>query len=240
MENPNENGPPDPIGELEFENNKLRGMVLSQAEIIGELKAGVQEAIQNEDGLDASEGEKLIGLSCIGFDGDMAKVFTLVSEERGRQNSKWGVQKHFGVVWFLILAEEVGEVAKAMLHTIFGGPESGCVKEELIQVAAVAVQWLEHLQRGEKVDGADTRDINDVEAKRDAAERQIQRQVKLIDEVGKDRDEAKKENASLSGLLATAEGTVCSMLCESVKGSDREWVHVETCKKITEAIKDKA
>lgn len=83
----------------------------------------------------------------------MDNVFQLIRDERSRQEAKWGKQNHSGPVWFLILAEEVGEVAKAMLHTAFGGPESGKVKMELIQVAAVAVQWLEKYEDGSYKDG---------------------------------------------------------------------------------------
>lgn len=47
---------------------------------------------------------------------------------------------------FAVLAEEVGEVATAFLP---GGPEPGGLRRELVQVAAVAVAWLEHLTGGD-------------------------------------------------------------------------------------------
>jgi len=55
---------------------------------------------------------------------------TQVIAERKYQSEKWGEQNHSKEKWYLILAEEVGELANAIL-------ESGDVQKELIQVAAV-------------------------------------------------------------------------------------------------------
>lgn len=73
------------------------------------------------------------------------KAMELVRQERINQVAKWGAQQHQEPIWFLILVEEVGEIAKAMLHTIFGGTHAGETKIELIQAAAVAVQWIESI-----------------------------------------------------------------------------------------------
>jgi NTP pyrophosphatase (non-canonical NTP hydrolase) len=70
-----------------------------------------------------------------------------VVKERQRQIAKFGDQGHTDDIWFLILSEEVGEVAQARLHDLYGGRASGTLKEELTQVAAVALAWLEHLER---------------------------------------------------------------------------------------------
>lgn len=52
---------------------------------------------------------------------------------------KWGNQRaHTDFKWLAILMEEVGEVAKAILEHDLDN-----VEEEIIQVAAVAVCWLE-------------------------------------------------------------------------------------------------
>jgi len=75
------------------------------------------------------------------------KVLQKVIQERGKQNQKWGQQNHKDAIWLVILTEEVGETSQAILHDIFGGHASGNVEEELIQVAAVAIQWLECIQR---------------------------------------------------------------------------------------------
>jgi len=53
-----------------------------------------------------------------------------VYKERRRQDSVWGEQNHSPECYYLILAEEVGEVAKAIL-------ELDNLETELIQVAAV-------------------------------------------------------------------------------------------------------
>ncbi len=72
-----------------------------------------------------------------------AKVIEAVLEERRRQDDKWGVQHHGPDGWLAILTEELGEVAKAILEG------SGLrYRDELIQVAAVAVAAVECLDLG--------------------------------------------------------------------------------------------
>jgi NTP pyrophosphatase (non-canonical NTP hydrolase) len=64
----------------------------------------------------------------------------LVGIERGNQIRKWGEQSHPSFKWLAILMEEVGEVAMAILKG-----KRFEIFSELIQVAAVAVAWLEDL-----------------------------------------------------------------------------------------------
>lgn len=71
-----------------------------------------------------------------------ADVVGEVGDERVRQDKKWGEQNHAAPVWFAILGEEVGEVARAMLE---GKP--GAYREELLQVAAVAIAAVECYDR---------------------------------------------------------------------------------------------
>lgn len=70
-------------------------------------------------------------------------VLAEVSEERGNQERTWGVQNHDPDKWYRILGEEFGEVAHAL-------NEGDLVnyREELIQVAAVAVAMVESIDRG--------------------------------------------------------------------------------------------
>ena len=68
-------------------------------------------------------------------------ILTLIRMERGIQNNKWGVQDHSNERWLTILAEEFGEVAKALLESDDG------LANELLQTAAVCVAWLESLER---------------------------------------------------------------------------------------------
>lgn len=65
-----------------------------------------------------------------------------IMEERASQDAKWGVQDHNDLYWLCILMEEVGETAKEALE---GTPQS--CRKELVQVAAVALSWLEAMHR---------------------------------------------------------------------------------------------
>jgi hypothetical protein len=88
-----------------------------------------------------------------------------VLAETERQTQLWGIQDHPDGVWYLILGEEVGEVGDAVLEAVRGLAErlsvlsketgdvakailgSGDVEEEVVQVAAVALSWLESIER---------------------------------------------------------------------------------------------
>lgn len=98
------------------------------------------------------------------------KVLAEVGQERERQQEKWGEQNHDIALWAAILGEEVGEVHKeiveikatalpSIIHadreTILGFNEALSKRRqhiqnyraELIQVAVVAVQMVECLDR---------------------------------------------------------------------------------------------
>lgn len=77
----------------------------------------------------------------------MTQISNLIKDERERQNKKWGEQNHDDYRWLAILLEEVGELAEAVLHDEFGGHAKGHTYIELIHVAAVAIQWLECMDR---------------------------------------------------------------------------------------------
>ena len=70
-----------------------------------------------------------------------------IIKERERQNKKWGLQEHEGHAWLGILAEEFGEVAKAINEN-----DMDEVKKELEQVAAVCCAMWEQLVSVEKKD----------------------------------------------------------------------------------------
>lgn len=73
------------------------------------------------------------------------KTYEVIDEvvgERIRQDSLWGQQNHVNDRWNTILVEEVGEAAK---ETYEG--DTVKLREELIQVAAVAVAWIEAIDR---------------------------------------------------------------------------------------------
>lgn len=69
-------------------------------------------------------------------------IWEAIQAERRRQDEKFGVQDHSPEKWLAILVEEVGEVAQAILQ---GTVED--YREEVVQVAAVAVAILEAERR---------------------------------------------------------------------------------------------
>lgn len=83
------------------------------------------------------------------------KIIDDIIKERERQNKKWGVQDHSPEMWITILTEEVGEAAKEAcdyFNSNSGNPAAQLeilkrYRAEVIQVAAVAVQMVEALDR---------------------------------------------------------------------------------------------
>jgi len=94
------------------------------------------------------------------------KILADITAERGRQDSKFGEQNHAPQDWLMILTEEVGEFARAHMDLYYTQPlEPGVsaegqasfaasldakrrhLREELVQVAAVAVAMLECADR---------------------------------------------------------------------------------------------
>jgi hypothetical protein len=78
-----------------------------------------------------------------------AAIYTLIDAERERQRAKWAGSHEWGagdcsspdvapIVRAAVLSEECGEVARAVLDQ-----DDGALRAELVQVAAVAVAWLE-------------------------------------------------------------------------------------------------
>ena len=79
------------------------------------------------------------------------RTISRVLAERDRQDREWGEQNHDNFTFVAVLAEEVGEVAQAALQANFenDGPERDDtdVAEELVQTAAVAVNFLGAIER---------------------------------------------------------------------------------------------
>ena len=73
------------------------------------------------------------------------RIYFDVSMERDRQDAKWGDQSgNPPTVWAAVLAEECGESAQAALHVQFEHRLTVAdLRKELVQVAAVAVAWVE-------------------------------------------------------------------------------------------------
>lgn len=87
-------------------------------------------------------------------------IYRNITDERIRQNVKWcngsrtGVQRHNIDRWNLILGEERGEVEQAILDVDYAGNKDvdarmAHLREELIQVAAVAVAILERIDEAD-------------------------------------------------------------------------------------------
>ena len=74
--------------------------------------------------------------------GTVYDILENVFDERKRQHSKWGQQDHDEDRWMVILMEEVGEVARAVFED-----DPANYREELVQVAAVAVAAIESFDR---------------------------------------------------------------------------------------------
>lgn len=75
-----------------------------------------------------------------------------VLHERQRQDRKWGEQNHKPSTWLMILGEEVGEANKAAIESMINGKfqEDLVMKyrDEMVQVAAVALAAVEAFDRG--------------------------------------------------------------------------------------------
>jgi NTP pyrophosphatase (non-canonical NTP hydrolase) len=75
------------------------------------------------------------------------RALTDVLAERRRQDAKWGQRDHDPFIFLAILAEEMGEFSEAALHVLFGGSKAAGMREEAVQVAAVALAVVECLDR---------------------------------------------------------------------------------------------
>lgn len=80
------------------------------------------------------------------------EVFDLITDERSRQQKKWNCQHSWGIgdcsspavepiVKTTVLGEEFGEVCRAVLDK-----KDLDLRTELVQLAAVAVAWLEGME----------------------------------------------------------------------------------------------
>jgi NTP pyrophosphatase (non-canonical NTP hydrolase) len=72
-------------------------------------------------------------------------ILAEVMRERAIQDAKWGEQNHHPAWWLSILGEEFGEVCKAVCENNDTG--KGSYRDELVQVAAVAVAMIECYDR---------------------------------------------------------------------------------------------
>ena len=86
-------------------------------------------------------------------------IIQRIIAERHYQDGRWGVQEHEDTKWGMILGEEVGEACEAVLklrfHKDIGQATTPALdrqhvealERELVQVAAVAIAWLEAIRK---------------------------------------------------------------------------------------------
>ena len=90
-----------------------------------------------------------------------ASVLEDVREERGAQDNRWGQQDHTPARWLIRIVAAFSAAARAGLELdVRPGISTDDLRRELIQVAAVAVAWVEAIDRA----AADSRDTGKGEA----------------------------------------------------------------------------
>lgn len=103
-----------------------------------------------------SDEDKSLDVSCISVARELPsppsgcgsiKALCDVLTEMVHQNEKWGEQNHDPFVYQNILMEEVGEMSQAALKTKFENGDKDKIREEAVQVAAVALAIVECLDR---------------------------------------------------------------------------------------------
>lgn len=75
------------------------------------------------------------------------EILGQISDERERQDKKWGQQNHEPNIWCMILGEEVGEIQKAALEAHFNQKDLSEYRNELIQTGAVIFSMIECLDK---------------------------------------------------------------------------------------------
>ena len=82
---------------------------------------------------------------------DRRRVRRKITNERKRQDDKWGGPKHDDahddVMWLLILNNQLGKIASAMVNCGFDDSNED-TEAAVNKLAAVAVAWLEARERG--------------------------------------------------------------------------------------------
>lgn len=119
----------DRIGELEDELSECRKKLAYEAK---EKRRAIEHATVMSRKL-AECREALVSCKA----SNALEEWADVKAEMEAQVDKWGEQHHPDGFWHLILAEEVGEVAQAILQR-----KRGDIEREIVQCAAVCLSWL--------------------------------------------------------------------------------------------------
>lgn len=115
------------------------------------------------EGIEMSEnGEGLLSIVLDGTNDIQRNILSDIVEERMRQDDKWGEDRDLiPMHWLAILTEEVGELAQEIVKQVAVVPQitdkaylfdvtqerMDRMRNEAIQVAAVAVAFIEYLDR---------------------------------------------------------------------------------------------
>lgn len=76
-------------------------------------------------------------------------------EERDRQDDTFGVQNHHPAYWLALLGKQMGQLGEAVVQREWAadkGKASAAMRAEAIQLAAVALNMIECIDRGEMPD----------------------------------------------------------------------------------------
>lgn len=82
------------------------------------------------------------------------ELFSMIEDENIRQLNKWGVQNRTPFEWYTYLAEEFGEVGKAIAEHVYRKGNDKEIIEECIQVATLSLKIAEMYmnQREERIE----------------------------------------------------------------------------------------
>lgn len=76
-----------------------------------------------------------------GYEPPPYDIYMGIAQEVENQFQKFGIQNHPDGFWLAIAVEEIGEIAKDLIENERGGERN--VDEEITQLAAVCVSWLD-------------------------------------------------------------------------------------------------
>jgi len=81
-------------------------------------------------------------------------IFKEIKAERIAQDDQWGEQNNNDFIWCTVLGEEYGEVCRASVDIVYGSDHKHATESdlryELVQLAAVAVAFIECIDRGSR------------------------------------------------------------------------------------------
>jgi len=74
-------------------------------------------------------------------------VYLLIDAERAKQKEKEKPEHHPWATWFMILADYVGRVSKALWSLTFSGGTHDDILVPLVKAVSIGIAWLEDIVR---------------------------------------------------------------------------------------------